>query len=113
MNMLGRREPDIYGKEDYAALCARIYEHAQNRGLAVESVSYTHLDVYKRQLHSKARSFLFSHFLRHTEGISSTSSGMISSRPSSMMALDVYKRQGKTVHRAKRQEDKAAPQPVL
>ena len=25
MNMLGRREPDIYGKEDYAALCARIY----------------------------------------------------------------------------------------
>ena len=42
MNMLGRREPDIYGKEDYAALCARIYEHAQNRGLAVECFQSNH-----------------------------------------------------------------------
>ena len=24
MNLLGKREPDIYGREDYAALCARI-----------------------------------------------------------------------------------------
>ena len=36
MNLLGKREPDIYGREDYAALCARIYEHAQSRGVAVE-----------------------------------------------------------------------------
>ena len=42
MNMLGRREPDIYGKEDYAALCARIYEHAQSRGLAVECFQSNH-----------------------------------------------------------------------
>lgn len=28
MNLLGKREPDIYGREDYAALCARIYAHA-------------------------------------------------------------------------------------
>ena len=25
MNMLGRREPDIYGKEDYAALLSLIH----------------------------------------------------------------------------------------
>ena len=42
MNMLGRREPDIYGKEDYAALCARIYEHAQSRGIAVECFQSNH-----------------------------------------------------------------------
>ena len=42
MNLLGKREPDIYGREDYAALCARIYEHAQNRGLAVECFQSNH-----------------------------------------------------------------------
>ena len=36
MNLLGKREPDIYGREDYAALCACIYAHAQSRGIAVE-----------------------------------------------------------------------------
>ena len=34
--------PDIYGKEDYAALCARIYEHAQSRGVAVECFQSNH-----------------------------------------------------------------------
>ena len=42
MNMLGRREPDIYGKEDYAALCAHIYAHAQSRGIAVECFQSNH-----------------------------------------------------------------------
>ena len=38
MNLLGKREPDIYGREDYAALCARIYAHAQSRGIAVDAI---------------------------------------------------------------------------
>ena len=42
MNLLGKREPDIYGREDYAALCARIYEHAQSRGVAVECFQSNH-----------------------------------------------------------------------
>ena len=42
MNLLGKREPDIYGREDYAALCARIYAHAQSRGLAVECFHSNH-----------------------------------------------------------------------
>ena len=42
MNMLGKREPDIYGREDYAALCARIYQHAQSRGVAVECFQSNH-----------------------------------------------------------------------
>lgn len=42
MNLLGKREPDIYGNEDYAALCARIYAHAQSRGVAVECFHSNH-----------------------------------------------------------------------
>ena len=42
LNLLGIREPDLYGKEDYAALCARIYEHAQSRGVAVECFQSNH-----------------------------------------------------------------------
>ncbi|MBQ2830184.1 MAG: type II 3-dehydroquinate dehydratase [Oscillospiraceae bacterium] len=42
MNLLGQREPDIYGREDYAALCARIYDHAKLRGIAVECVQSNH-----------------------------------------------------------------------
>ena len=51
MNMLGRREPDIYGKEDYAALCARIYEHAQSRGVAVECFQSNHEGALIDALH--------------------------------------------------------------
>ncbi len=42
MNMLGKREPDIYGREDYADLCAHIYSHAQSRGVAVECFQSNH-----------------------------------------------------------------------
>ena len=42
MNLLGKREPDIYGREDYAALCACIYAHAQSRGIAVECFQSNH-----------------------------------------------------------------------
>ena len=46
MNLLGKREPDIYGREDYAALCARIYAHAQSRGIAVECFQSNHEGAY-------------------------------------------------------------------
>mgnify|MGYP000199981450 CR=1 FL=1 len=52
MNMLGRREPDIYGKEDYAALCARIYEHAQSRGVAVECFQSNHEGAILDAIHA-------------------------------------------------------------
>ncbi|MBO7304113.1 MAG: type II 3-dehydroquinate dehydratase [Clostridia bacterium] len=38
LNMLGIREPDIYGREDYAALIRRVCEYATNRG--VEAVCF-------------------------------------------------------------------------
>lgn len=36
LNMLGIREPDIYGKETYADLCAYIRESAQRLGVIAE-----------------------------------------------------------------------------
>ena len=57
MNMLGRREPDIYGKEDYAALCARIYEHAQSRGVAVECFQSNHEGAIVDRIQAAYRMF--------------------------------------------------------
>lgn len=36
INMLGIREPDIYGKNTYAQLCSEIEEHAKKVGVNVE-----------------------------------------------------------------------------
>ena len=36
LNMLGIREPDLYGKKDYAALCEYIRECAKELGVEVE-----------------------------------------------------------------------------
>ncbi len=35
LNMLGVREPDIYGKENYEDLCKKIYEEAERLSLEV------------------------------------------------------------------------------
>lgn len=42
LNMLGIREPAIYGNENYDSLCARIAEHAQTRGVEVEIYQSNH-----------------------------------------------------------------------
>ena len=36
LNMLGIREPELYGKRDYGALCAFIRESADKLGIAVD-----------------------------------------------------------------------------
>ena len=35
LNMLGIREPGIYGRETYADLCRKIREHAEKKGIGV------------------------------------------------------------------------------
>ena len=45
INMLGVREPDIYGKETYASLQNRIQEHAAARGVIVRIVQTNHEGV--------------------------------------------------------------------
>lgn len=42
LNFLGLREPSIYGREDYSALCDKIYAHAASRGVEVEIYQSNH-----------------------------------------------------------------------
>ncbi len=42
INLLGLREPAIYGRADYAELCRRIETHAAERGAAVEIYQSNH-----------------------------------------------------------------------
>ena len=42
INMLGIREPDVYGSQNYAALCARVKEHAEKTGVEVELYQSNH-----------------------------------------------------------------------
>lgn len=42
LNMLGIREPDIYGKCDYKSLVKMIEEHAKNRGVEVTVLQSNH-----------------------------------------------------------------------
>lgn len=42
LNLLGLREPTIYGKEDYDALCQKIIAHAQKCGVEVEIFQSNH-----------------------------------------------------------------------
>ena len=42
LNLLGKREPDIYGHETYADLCRRIADYAKIRGHQVRFVQSNH-----------------------------------------------------------------------
>lgn len=42
LNLLGIREPNIYGAQTYAALCERVREHAAQRGVDVELCQSNH-----------------------------------------------------------------------
>ena len=42
LNMLGKREPDIYGKRDYSSLVAEFSEYAVNKGVQIKIVQSNH-----------------------------------------------------------------------
>ena len=42
LNLLGIREPDIYGKETYADLVEKIKKHCKNKGIEVEIYQSNH-----------------------------------------------------------------------
>lgn len=42
LNLLGQREPDIYGRQDYAALCRMVEEHAAAHGSTAECYQSNH-----------------------------------------------------------------------
>ena len=45
INMLGIREPAIYGKENYASLVAKIQNHANERGIELKMLQSNHEGV--------------------------------------------------------------------
>lgn len=45
LNLLGRREPDIYGKRDYAALCAHVQAAAAAEGIEIDIMQTNHEGV--------------------------------------------------------------------
>lgn len=42
INMLGIREPEVYGKENYETLCSMIEEYLSNKGIEVEIYQSNH-----------------------------------------------------------------------
>ncbi len=42
INMLGVREPDIYGKENYETLIKTVKEHGKNKGVEIECYQSNH-----------------------------------------------------------------------
>ena len=42
INLLGLREPDIYGKEDYSSLCRRVQEKCEKEGIEVKLFQSNH-----------------------------------------------------------------------
>lgn len=42
INMLGIREPDVYGKENYAALCRSVWDEAEKLGISIELYQSNH-----------------------------------------------------------------------
>ena len=42
LNMLGIREPDLYGSESFASLCARLAEYAEKYGVEIEQYQSNH-----------------------------------------------------------------------
>ena len=52
LNLLGRREPDIYGRDGYDALCRRLEEFAEARGGSAACVQSNHEGDLIDQIHA-------------------------------------------------------------
>lgn len=57
LNLLGRREPEIYGREDYAALCRRVSDHAAAIGVKVEILQSNHEGVLVDEIQAAQGAF--------------------------------------------------------
>ncbi len=57
LNMLGTREPDIYGKRDYAALLAYLQSSADELGIVIECFQSNHEGAIVDKIQSALGSF--------------------------------------------------------
>ena len=52
LNMLGLREPEIYGNKNYDSLCKMIYSHCEDKGIEVEIFQSNHEGVIVDKIQS-------------------------------------------------------------
>ena len=57
INMLGIREPKIYGKETYANLLAKIQNHANERGIELKMLQSNHEGVLVDEIQAAYKKF--------------------------------------------------------
>ncbi len=57
INMLGIREPKIYGKENYASLIAKIQNHANERGIELKALQSNHEGVLVDEIQAAYKKF--------------------------------------------------------
>ena len=57
LNLLGLREPTIYGREDYSALCEKIKAYADTRAFDVEIFQSNHEGVLVDKIQDAYRTF--------------------------------------------------------
>ena len=57
INMLGIREPKIYGKETYANLLAKIQNHANERGIELKALQSNHEGVLVDEIQAAYKKF--------------------------------------------------------
>ena len=50
LNLLGLREPEIYGRESYADLCEKCRKHAKKLGISIEMMQSNHEGVLIDQI---------------------------------------------------------------
>ena len=57
INMLGIREPKIYGKETYASLLSKIQNHANERGIKLKMLQSNHEGVLVDEIQAAYKKF--------------------------------------------------------
>ena len=57
INMLGIREPNIYGKETYAMLLSKIQKHTAERGIKIKTVQSNHEGVLIDEIQAAYKNF--------------------------------------------------------
>ena len=57
INMLGIRDPNIYGKETYAKLLAKMTKHAEERGVELRAVQSNHEGVLVDEIQKAYKKF--------------------------------------------------------
>ena len=90
-------EDGVYGGRISVPVCPErrtLSESRECSGRKLVSVSYTHLDVYKRQIEAGGRGVGFPHVFAQALEYAVIEDGLEHVQPAGQLFIDVYKRQG-------------------